>query len=302
MIERISSLGVLVDDLDSSQQLFSATLGFETLPLNHNMLLGSREVYMSSGSNSYLRLIENGQDTIKSRDIISSMGPGPCMITFETDDYDDTVENFISCGIYPIDTSDESEDAFTLFRHRDLNDVLLEVRKSGYIWANEEETKANCGSTVAKRTIGLRQIAIVVKDIDLAIAKWSKVFQTKVSNRFETSFTDLDIAILPIGDRTTFVEIAQPTSDNSSAANFLRNHGEGIYLTIYEIKDSLAMDDLLLSEGVNFTSSRSTANYTNMGFNSIWIHPKFMHGMFIQLSEVLSEYNPWPPAGENWYQ
>ena len=82
----------------------------------------------------------------------------------------------------------------------------------------------------------------------------------------------------------------------------MRNHGEGIYLTIYEIKDSLAMDDLLLSEGVNFTTSRSTANYTNMGFNSIWIHPKFMHGMFIQLSEVLSEYNPWPPAGENWYQ
>ena len=109
------------------------------------------------------------------------------------------------------------------------------------------------------------------------------------------------VAILPIGDKTTFIEIAQPTSGNTSAAHFLRDHGEGIYLTIYQIGDSLALDDSLSGEGVNFTTSRSTSNYTNMGFNSIWIHPKFMDGMFIQLSEVLSPENPWPPAGENWY-
>ena len=300
MIDRISSLGILVDDLDESQRLFRSTLGFEALPVNSNNLLGSRVVDMYSGNHSYLRLIEKGQSNETSQVIHGKVGPGPCMITFEADDYEDAVGRFISCGIYQVSASEGSEDTFALFKHRDLNDVLIEVRKTGYMETLGDREYVSAGSPMAIRTMGLRQVAILVNDIESAIAKWSEVFQTKVTNRFETSFTDLDIAILPIGDKTTFIEIAQPTSGNTSAAHFLRDHGEGIYLTIYQIGDSLALDDSLSGEGVNFTTSRSASNYTNMGFNSIWIHPKFMNGMFIQLSEVLSSENPWPPAGEYW--
>ena len=52
--------------------------------------------------------------------------------------------------------------------------------------------------------------------------------------------------------------------------------------------------------GARFTTSRQTANYTNLGFNSIWLHPAGMMGAFTQLSQVFSADNPWPPAGEDW--
>lgn len=55
------------------------------------------------------------------------------------------------------------------------------------------------------------------------------------------------------------------------------------------------MDSYLQGQGVQFTSSRVTANYTNLGFNSIWLHPRAMKGAFTQLSQVLHPENPWPP-------
>ena len=62
------------------------------------------------------------------------------------------------------------------------------------------------------------------------------------------------------------------------------------------------MDSYLQGQGVQFTSSRVTANYTNLGFNSIWLHPRAMKGAFTQLSQVLHPENPWPPAGDTWYR
>ena len=297
MIERISGLSLLVEDSVASRRLFESTLGFKTLVTNQNTFLGSRETLMYSGNSTYLRLLEPVHDKTTLPCFVQSTNPGPCIISFDTDDYKEALDRFTSCGIHPVDVPDESVGSFALFKHEDLNNVLMEVRQSGCIGPETKAGESGC----TMRTIGLRQVAILVNDIESAIAKWSALFQTEVTNRFETSFTDLDIAILPVGDRSTFIELAHPKSVDSSAAKFLRRHGSGVYLAIYEIRDSLAVDALLLNEGVDFTTSRKTTNYTDMGFNSIWIHPKFMHGMFVQLSEVLTANNPWPPAGGNWF-
>ena len=61
------------------------------------------------------------------------------------------------------------------------------------------------------------------------------------------------------------------------------------------------MDDHLAGLEARFTTSRRTANYTNLGFNSIWLHPAGFMGAFTQLSQVFAGDNPWPPAGEDWY-
>ncbi len=73
-------------------------------------------------------------------------------------------------------------------------------------------------------------------------------------------------------------------------------------MIIYQIEDSLAVDDHLKTLGIRYTTSRATANYTNLGFNSIWLHPNAMKGAFTQLSQVLVSDNPWPPAGDSWYK
>ena len=127
------------------------------------------------------------------------------------------------------------------------------------------------------------------------------MFGLQATARFHVSFTDLEIAVMPLAGQDTFIELAQPTSGDTGAARFLDRYGEGIYLTIYQIEDSLAIDAQLKELGVRYTSSRVTENYTNLGFNSIWLHPSGMKGAFTQLSQVLVADNPWPPAGDSWH-
>ena len=127
------------------------------------------------------------------------------------------------------------------------------------------------------------------------------MFGISATKRFNVSFTDLEIAVLPLGGKDTFIELAQPTGSGVPSARFLKRYGEGIYLTIYEIDDSLAMDDYLKGQDARYTTSRETSNYVNLGFNSIWLHPAGMKGAFTQLSQVLLDDNPWPPAGDSWH-
>ena len=141
----------------------------------------------------------------------------------------------------------------------------------------------------------------MVRDLDQEVERWEEMFGITATKRFQVSFTDLEIAVLPLGGKDTFIELAQPTARDVPSARFLERYGEGIYLTIYEIKDSLAMDNHLKGQEARYTSSRVTANYVNLGFNSIWLHPSGMKGAFTQLSQVLAEDNPWPPAGDTWH-
>ena len=147
----------------------------------------------------------------------------------------------------------------------------------------------------------LRQMAVLVRDLDQAVARWEAMFGITATKRFQVSFTDLEIAVLPLGGRDTFIELAQPTGSDVPSARFLERYGEGIYLTIYEIDESLVMDDYLNGQDARYTTSRVTSNYVNLGFNSIWLHPAGMKGAFTQLSQVLAEDNPWPPAGDTWH-
>ena len=72
-------------------------------------------------------------------------------------------------------------------------------------------------------------------------------------------------------------------------------------MIIFEIEDSLQLDGYLADQNIRYTTSRKTDNYLNLGFNSIWIHPSSMGGAFVQLSQVLDPVNPWPPAGDDWF-
>jgi methylmalonyl-CoA/ethylmalonyl-CoA epimerase len=127
------------------------------------------------------------------------------------------------------------------------------------------------------------------------------MFGLQATRRFQISFTGLEIAVLPLQGRDTFIELAQPTSPDTPSARFLERYGEGIYLIIFQIDNSLELDAYLQGQGIRYTTSRATANYVNLGFNSIWLHPGSMRGTFIQLSQVLDPDNPWPPAGEEWF-
>ena len=40
----------------------------------------------------------------------------------------------------------------------------------------------------------------------------------------------------------------------------------------------------------------------NQEYRNLWLHPRSMKDIFIQITEVTDSINPWPPGGPDWYK
>jgi len=302
MLDRLRQVAFLVNDIQDASQLYQRVLGLEPSSSQDLPEYGLTSQALPTGGGTFIELLQPTADDSAAARYLHRRGEAPYLLTFQTSDYDRLIPHLKSLDV-AISAEVEHAGYRSAFIHpSSANGTLLEIVEvspgssswppAGPDWARQEG-KA--------KTRQIRQVAILVKDLDQAIKWWGEMFGLRATRRFQISFTDLEIAVLPLPDRSTFIELAQPTSSDTSSARFLARYGEGIYLTIFEIEDSLAMDTYLQGQNVRFTTSRSTANYVNLGINSIWLHPGSMKGAFIQLSQVLSSDNPWPPAGDDWY-
>ena len=266
---------------------------------------GLRYAVLPAGGGTFVELLtpdDPAADSAGAR-FLRRRGPAPYLLALETTDYDRLLPHLRSLGVR-ITAETETPGARSAFLHpASCNGALLQI-VSVTDPANPWPAAGPGWTTTSHRPRirQLRQVAIIVADLDAAIAHWQRMFGLEPTKRFQISFTDLEIAVIPLAGRDTFIELAQPTGADSPSARFLARYGEGIYLTIYEIDDSLAADAYLQTEGIRYTTSRRTDNYANLGFNSIWLHPATFQGAFTQLSQVLDATNPWPPAGPDWFR
>ena len=302
MLERLRQVALLVRDLSEAEQLYQRVLGMEACRGGELPQYGLRNLVLPAGGSTFIELLQPTSGDSAAGRFLARRGEAPYLLIFETKDYDQLVPHLKSLGIR-ITAESQQEGTRSAFVHpSSANGAFLEIVEvldavdswppAGPDW------KAKAGNL---RTRQLRQVAILVRDLDQATRHWSEMFGLQATRRFQISFTDLEIAVMPLGDRDTFIELAQPTSPDGPSARFLERYGEGIYLIIFQIDDSLAVDAYLQGQDMRYTTSRVTANYVNLGFNSIWLHPSSMKGAFIQLSQVLDAENPWPPAGDDWY-
>ena len=294
----------MVDDIPAAEEIYRRALGLtpvhrEDLPQYH--LTNS---VLPTGEGTFLELLQPTAENSSAGRYLARRGTAPYLLVFETQDFDRLIPHLRSLDV-PITQVTEEDGYRSAFIHPSGTNgaflEIVEVADSGNPWPPAGPGQRRQDTNPMTRQ--LRQVAVLVNDLDEAIQRWGQMFGLRSTRRFQISFTDLEIAVLPLEGRDTFIELAQPTSPDTSSARFLRRYGEGIYLTIFQIDDSLAVDaHLQAQEGIRFTTSRRTANYVNLGFNSIWLHPSSTKGAFIQLSQVLSPDNPWPPAGDDWYQ
>ncbi len=302
MLDRLRQIAFLVRDLPESETLYSRILGFQPSARHELPEYNLRSVVMPAGEGTFVELLQPTSDDSPVGRYLLPRDEAPYRLVFETSEYDRLVPHLKSLGVQ-VTSETVSDGCRSAFLHPDdANGAFLqivEVTSPDNPWP--PAGPGSTGTPAPTRTRQLRQVAILVSDLDRAIQRWSEMFGIQATRRFQISFTDLEIAVLPLNDRSTFIELAQPTSGDTSSARFLDRYGEGVYLTIFEIEDSLATDAYLQGQDIRFTTSRRTDNYVNLGFNSIWLHPGSMKGAFIQLSQVLAEDNPWPPAGDDWY-
>jgi methylmalonyl-CoA/ethylmalonyl-CoA epimerase len=307
MLERLRQVAFLVKDLEDAKCLYGRYLGMETCHSEDLSRYGLQNAVLPAGNGTFIELLQPTTGDSSAARYLERRGEAPYMLIFETREYDRLIPHLKSMGVRlseePAAETSSGIDYRRAFVHpSSANGTLLEILEvaggsnpwpsAGPDWQSLEHKPL---------TKQMRQMAVLVRDLDQAVDRWEKMFGITATRRFQVSFTDLEIAVLPLSGKDTFIELAQPTGGGVPSARFLERYGEGIYLTIYEIEDSLAMDDHLKVQEARYTSSRVTSNYVNLGFNSIWLHPGGMKGAFTQLSQVLMEDNPWPPAGDTWH-
>ena len=299
MLHRLRQVNFVVSDLVHATGLYENYLG---MPVVHSYETpdGPRSVLLA-GDGTFVELWRpdiGDEDTSLFR---QSRGQGPFEVIFETHELDVLQRRLLNLGVRVSSIVEHRSWRSLTVDQSSANGARIravEVKPDGNAWPLAGSEWSNSPEPGVLR---LRQIAVLVRDLDSALAHWSEMFGLSATKRFQVSFTDLEIAVIPLLGRNTFIELAQPTGPDAPSQRFLDRYGEGLYLTIYEIADSLAADSHLAEQGARFTSSRQTANYTNLGFNSIWLHPAGFMGAFTQLSQVFADDNPWPPAGDEWY-
>ena len=311
MLERLRQVAFLVKDLEEGRELYRSTLGLEPCHSEDLTQFGLENLVLPAGNGTFVELLQptaDSPETSPAKRFLERRGEAPYLLIFETKQYGQLIRHLKSLGVRITSESPSPGEPGPGYRSAFIhpssaNGAFLEIIEvpegenpwppAGPGWRSPQPNA---------KTLQLRQVAVLVRDLDQAIQHWGEMFGLRATSRFQISFTDLEIAVMPLAARDTFIELAQPTSDDTASARFLDRHGEGIYLIIYQIGDSLAVDGHLKRLGIRHTSSRETENYTNLGFNSIWLHPRAMKGAFTQLSQVLVSDNPWPPAGADWHQ
>lgn len=143
------------------------------------------------------------------------------------------------------------------------------------------------------KTKGIRQVAIMVEDLEKSIDFYRRAFDLEPYERQDLREFGLINAIIPVGQ--TILELLQPVDPNSAGARFLKRQGPGLYMLIFEIEDWAGAVNYLKAQGTQIVWQTDSPEYGN-----IHLHPRAVHGVLIGLGEPRGA-NPWPPAGAEWY-
>jgi methylmalonyl-CoA/ethylmalonyl-CoA epimerase len=124
----------------------------------------------------------------------------------------------------------------------------------------------------------LNHVAIVVPDIDQALAFWRDCLGINLDHVEDVPEQAAQVGFLPIGESE--VELVRPTTEDSGVGRFLARHGGGMHHLCFEVDDIEAMLAGLKAKGV------SLINGTAMqleGRKVAFIHPKSANGVLVEL-------------------
>ena len=129
----------------------------------------------------------------------------------------------------------------------------------------------------------LNHIAIVVEDIDRALAVYRDAIGLHVENVAEEPAEAVKVAYLP----TTAgeIELIQPTTADSGVAKYLAKKGEGLHHICLEVEDIEAATGRMVAQGMQVLGEVRT---NQRGDKYIFIHPKSAHGVLIELYQAVS--------------
>ncbi len=124
-------------------------------------------------------------------------------------------------------------------------------------------------------------IAILVADIDEALAFWRDALGLPLDHVEEVASQEVKVAFLPLGDHA--IELVQPMSETGSLANYLAKRGPGLHHLCFEVDDIEAALARLREQGVRLINQQPVEGAGDK--KVAFIHPKSASGVLVELSQ-----------------
>lgn len=124
----------------------------------------------------------------------------------------------------------------------------------------------------------IAHLGIVVRSLDEAVPFYEKVLGLTCSGREEVGDQKVRVAFFACGE--TRIELIEPVSPDSPAAQFLAKRGEGLHHVAFETEDIEAQLRLAKAQGcvVLDEKPREGAGGAKIAF----LHPKSTHGVLTE--------------------
>ncbi len=129
-------------------------------------------------------------------------------------------------------------------------------------------------------------IGIAVKDLDSAIALYSRLFSVAAEDMHHEVVHEqkVSIASFLVGD--VRLELTSATSDDSPIAQFIAKRGEGIHHVAFRVQGINDQLKELASKGIKLINTEATKGAHEMMI--AFLHPKSTGGVLMELCETAS--------------
>jgi methylmalonyl-CoA/ethylmalonyl-CoA epimerase len=127
----------------------------------------------------------------------------------------------------------------------------------------------------------INHIGIAVKDLDISIETFKKIFQFESVHTETVAEQKVKVASFKVGD--VLIELTAPTDSESPIAKFIEKRGEGIHHIGFESNDINSELERLKSENINLINESPKAGAHDMLI--AFLHPKSTNGVLTEICQ-----------------
>ncbi|MFL6136917.1 MAG: methylmalonyl-CoA epimerase [Frankiaceae bacterium] len=135
-------------------------------------------------------------------------------------------------------------------------------------------------------------VGIACRDLDAAVELYTTTFGLTVVARETSEEQGVHEAMLVVADPAaspaalggSYVQLLQPTGDDTPVGRFLARNGEGIHHIGYGVADVTAALAAVAATGVRLVDERP--RHGSMGASIAFLHPKALGGVLTELVEA----------------
>lgn len=130
-------------------------------------------------------------------------------------------------------------------------------------------------------TPSIHHVAIVVHNLDEALAFYRDALGLEVTDRREVPQEGVEIVFLPTAEGE--IELLRPLSEKGGIPRFLERRGEGLHHICLAVDDIEIAMKRLQAAGARVLSKEPRVGAH--GVRYVFVHPKSAHGVLLELYE-----------------